>query len=117
MSAYGGDDIYGFVPSESILMFKASVLARSRAAQATNKKKDEDGLRASVDEFGLAKIAAPAPTDEESGAPLVELYVKHSGDLDLIFKDLGDHPGKAKKYPPADAEEFARKVWHHDAFR
>ncbi len=40
---------------------------------------------------------------------LVGLYKKHDGDLDGIFKELKEDPGKAKKYPPEDAEQFAEK--------
>ena len=41
--------------------------------------------------------------------PCHRSYNSHEGDLDAIFKALGDDPGKAKKYPPADATVFARK--------
>jgi hypothetical protein len=41
----------------------------------------------------------------------MNLYKLHGGDLNAIFNELGDHPGKALKYPPSNAEEFAQKVW------
>ena len=37
------------------------------------------------------------------------MYEKCNGDLDAIFKELNEDPGKAKKYPPKDAEDFASK--------
>ncbi len=40
---------------------------------------------------------------------LVSLYTKHGGDLDAIFRELKEDPGKAKKYPPDDADAFADK--------
>jgi hypothetical protein len=81
-----------FVPSESILKFKADSLARSREA-------------------GAAAAPASVVVGEDTAAlePLIELYGKHAGDLTAIFAELGDHPGKALKYPPADANEFATK--------
>ncbi len=50
-----------------------------------------------------------AAEDDATAAPLVELYEQHSGDLVAIFAALGDNPGKAIKYPPSDAREFASK--------
>lgn len=46
----------------------------------------------------------------EDLAPLEELYERHKGNLRNIFAELGDDPGKAMKYPPRDAQEFARKA-------
>ena len=40
---------------------------------------------------------------------LENMYKKYSGDLDEIFDELGEDPGKAKKYPPENAKVFARK--------
>lgn len=48
--------------------------------------------------------------DDPSLAPLKALYATHGGDLVAIFAELGDDPGKAIKYPPKDADEFATKV-------
>jgi len=48
--------------------------------------------------------------DDPSLAPLKALYSTHGGDLTAIFAELGDDPGKAIKYPPKDADEFATKV-------
>ena len=53
--------------------------------------------------------ARTATSDDATAAPLVELYEQHSGDLVAIFAALGDNPGKAIKYPPSDAREFASK--------
>jgi hypothetical protein len=39
----------------------------------------------------------------------VNLYNKFGGDLDRIFDEIGENPGKAKKYPPKSAEEFAER--------
>jgi hypothetical protein len=89
----------GFVPSESILMFKAQALSRSRA---------------SVGKRGAPLLAATKVSpDDESLAPIIALYEKHEGDIEKIFLELGDHPGKALKYPPSDAKEFAVKVECH----
>jgi hypothetical protein len=79
-----------FVPSESILQFKADILARSRKSPVS-----------------ATVLVAP---DDAMLAPLLDLYMKHGGDLVAIFGELGDNPGKALKYPPADAQEFAVKV-------
>jgi len=54
-------------------------------------------------------VALLLSEDTDTTKPLVELYEKHVGDLEKIFKELGDNPGKALKYPPNDAKEFARK--------
>lgn len=40
---------------------------------------------------------------------LKKLYGDHSGNLEAIFEVLGEDPGKALKYPPKDAMEFATK--------
>ena len=40
---------------------------------------------------------------------LEDLYLKHNGDLDEIFDELKENPGKAKKYPPSDEVVFAQK--------
>jgi hypothetical protein len=50
---------------------------------------------------------------EVEEAPLVTLYASHGGNLEAIFAELGDDPGKALKYPPKDAAEFAKKVRTH----
>jgi hypothetical protein len=46
------------------------------------------------------------------GAIIQRQSIVYPGDLDLIFSELGEDPGKAKKYPPSDAEDFATK-WVH----
>ncbi len=51
-----------------------------------------------------------ATTEAADLAPLVALYETHAGDIAAIFAELGDDPGKALKYPPKDANEFATKV-------
>jgi hypothetical protein len=38
-----------------------------------------------------------------------DLYTQHSGNLEAIFEVLGENPGKALKYPPSDAIDFATK--------
>jgi len=48
------------------------------------------------------------PTDEET-APLIALWYDHDGNIDKIFKELGESPRKALKHPPADAMDFAIK--------
>lgn len=55
-------------------------------------------------------MAAPVADTEAETAPLVALYESHGGNLEAIFTELGDDPGKALKYPPKDAAEFAKKV-------
>ncbi|GMH63929.1 hypothetical protein TL16_g03841 [Triparma laevis f. inornata] len=47
--------------------------------------------------------------NEQLQTYLEELYVKNSGDLDAIFSELNEDPGKAKKYPPEDEKVFATK--------
>jgi len=46
---------------------------------------------------------------EEMTERLENMYEKYSGNLDDIFEELGEDPGKAKKYPPENAKVFARK--------
>ena len=66
---------------------------------------------------GLREVEAPVPRSEIKGdddanemeEQLVKMYEKCNGDLDAIFKELNEDPGKAKKYPPKDAEDFASK--------
>jgi hypothetical protein len=50
-----------------------------------------------------------AAETEEMQTFLEELYVKHKGDLDEIFSELNENPGKAKKYPPENETVFAEK--------
>ena len=89
------EEEHAFVPSESILAFKCATMARSREA---------------------VKSGRPATTtswiadDTETVTMLKGLYDKHGGKIEPLFEELGDHPGKALKYPPADADEFAKKV-------
>jgi len=86
------------MPSESILQFKAQALARSRTEKTPG------------------MLAPKVVADDASKAPLLELYAKHNGDITAMFAELGDHPGKALKYPPEDADDFATKVFdnnHH----
>ena len=40
---------------------------------------------------------------------MASMFTEMDGDIDRIFETLGENPYKAKKYPPADAEEFGRK--------
>ncbi|CAN0352123.1 unnamed protein product [Pylaiella littoralis] len=40
--------------------------------------------------------------------PYQRLFQHHEGDLRAIFNALGENPGKALKYPPKNAVEFAR---------
>ena len=68
------------------------------------------GLRDTpVAEVKSAGSKASAAEDTEMQEMLVALYRKHGGDLDEIFKELKEDPGKAKKYPPEGAEQFAEK--------
>ena len=58
------------------------------------------------------KIAAQEKQTAEEGAMrqrLEKLYTDCAGDVKKIFDKLQEDPGKALKYPPADAAEFARK--------
>lgn len=80
------------MPSESILQYKANALAKSRTEKT-------QGM-----------LAPKVNPDDATKAPLLELYEKHNGDIKAIFAALGDHPGKALKYPPESADEFATKV-------
>mmetsp|Transcript_25369 Transcript_25369/g.30064 ORF Transcript_25369/g.30064 Transcript_25369/m.30064 type:complete len:524 (-) Transcript_25369:201-1772(-) len=82
---FGGDDGLAWTPSPSVLSIKARMLKQT--------KQHEEKVQ-------------PASSDLE---PLMNLYKLHNGDLEQIFNDLGDHPGKALKYPPSNAEEFAQK--------
>ena len=41
----------------------------------------------------------------------MELYNRFGGDLRAIFDHLGENPGKALKYPPKDAADFAAKYY------
>ena len=41
----------------------------------------------------------------------MDLYNKFDGDLDLIFDELQENPGKAKKYPPSSAQVFAERYY------
>jgi hypothetical protein len=102
------DDV-GFVPSESILQFKAASLERSRAAHQRHKSPAPGRRLPSVDEFGLFKVLPPEVDGKEHDT-LKDLYDKHAGNLIEIFAELGDNPGKALKYPPKDRDDFAKKV-------
>ncbi|CAM9841509.1 unnamed protein product [Ascophyllum nodosum] len=51
---------------------------------------------------------AEAKTLPEDLEPYRKLFHEHNGNLRAIFDDLGEDPGKALKYPPANADEFAR---------
>ena len=59
--------------------------------------------------IGATPLSPIGPPITPRHAPCHRSYNSHEGDLDAIFKALGDDPGKAKKYPPADATVFARK--------
>jgi hypothetical protein len=82
---FGGDDGLAWTPSPSVLSIKARMLKQTKQKEAK---------------------AEPVASDLE---PLTNLYLLHEGDLEKIFSELGDHPGKALKYPPANAVEFAEK--------
>ena len=41
----------------------------------------------------------------------IDLYNRFNGDLDQLFEELQENPGKAKKYPPADALAFAERYY------
>ena len=41
----------------------------------------------------------------------VDLYNRFNGNLDQIFDELQENPGKAKKYPPKDAHAFAERYY------
>mmetsp|Transcript_9412 Transcript_9412/g.35243 ORF Transcript_9412/g.35243 Transcript_9412/m.35243 type:complete len:98 (+) Transcript_9412:132-425(+) len=57
-----------------------------------------------------AKVESKAvETEKEVLDNLEALYTKHAGDLAAIFAELGENPGKAQKYPPSSATEFATK--------
>jgi hypothetical protein len=68
----------------------------------------------------LNNVAAPSEAKRSSGEDdgeraarenLESIYMKHNGDLDLIFDELNANPTKAKKphNRPKDAQEFAKK--------
>eukprot|EP00620_Florenciella_sp_RCC1587_P012483 CAMPEP_0182556486 /NCGR_PEP_ID=MMETSP1324-20130603/737_1 /TAXON_ID=236786 /ORGANISM="Florenciella sp., Strain RCC1587" /LENGTH=103 /DNA_ID=CAMNT_0024768387 /DNA_START=38 /DNA_END=349 /DNA_ORIENTATION=+ len=40
---------------------------------------------------------------------LIEIWNNHGGDIEAIYAELGENPGKAIKYPPSGAEDFAQK--------
>eukprot|EP00614_Pseudopedinella_elastica_P024167 CAMPEP_0172622542 /NCGR_PEP_ID=MMETSP1068-20121228/121213_1 /TAXON_ID=35684 /ORGANISM="Pseudopedinella elastica, Strain CCMP716" /LENGTH=235 /DNA_ID=CAMNT_0013430727 /DNA_START=28 /DNA_END=735 /DNA_ORIENTATION=- len=80
----------GFVPSESILQLKGRTLRNQRTPMR-------------------GRPPPPEPAEEDFVTPLVDLYNKHSGDLVKMFEELEEDPGKALKYPPSSAEDFAAK--------
>mmetsp|Transcript_48703 Transcript_48703/g.62512 ORF Transcript_48703/g.62512 Transcript_48703/m.62512 type:complete len:102 (+) Transcript_48703:60-365(+) len=41
----------------------------------------------------------------------IDLYEKYNGDLVKIFDELSENPGKAIKYPPKNAQDFAQKYY------
>ena len=41
----------------------------------------------------------------------MDLYNRFNGNLDQIFDELQENPGKAKKYPPKDAQAFAERYY------
>ena len=47
--------------------------------------------------------------DKQVADAMATMHTEMDGDIDRIFETLGENPYKAKKYPPADAEEFGRK--------
>ena len=49
---------------------------------------------------GVEQKEPTASTDDADLAPLIELYNTHAGNINAIFAELGDDPGKALKYPP-----------------
>ncbi|CAM9911518.1 unnamed protein product [Scytosiphon promiscuus] len=60
----------------------------------------------------LKHAEAPQEHVEEKASaeelePYVKLFQRHNGDLRAMFDDLGEDPGKAIKYPPANAQAFA----------
>merc|ERR1740130_1196499 len=55
-----------------------------------------------------AQIFAAVDSDPMAKA-LSALYTKHGGDIKAVFEVLGENPGKALKYPPADADTFGAK--------
>lgn len=83
----------GFVPSDSILKFKADVLARQREKSSSS-----------------APTTSASTVDDASLRPLLDLWDLHQGDIPAIFAALGDNPGKALKYPPKDGHDFASRV-------
>lgn len=68
---------------------------------------------------GLERVPAEAKESRQGSASskdacgmlehLEDMYARHGGNLRDIFDDLGENPGKALKYPPRDAREFATK--------
>jgi hypothetical protein len=60
-----------------------------------------------------AKLAARQQKEAEVGDAMAQglekLYGAHGGNLMAVFDVLGEDPGKALKYPPANAAEFATK--------
>lgn len=68
--------------------------------------------RAVAPEAEAAKAEAIAEEEQTIRAMrlgLEKLYNDKGGNLEDIFDTLGEDPGKALKYPPADATTFARK--------
>jgi len=57
----------------------------------------------------IAKAVGGGEASDPLAQGFADLYVKHGGDLVAIFAVLGEDPGKALKYPPKDAAEFAAK--------
>ncbi|CAM9364442.1 unnamed protein product [Ectocarpus sp. 8 AP-2014] len=57
---------------------------------------------------GIPQEHVEEKASAEELEPYERLFHQHKGDLRAMFDDLGEDPGKALKYPPPNAEEFAR---------
>ncbi|CAM9951602.1 unnamed protein product [Ectocarpus fasciculatus] len=57
---------------------------------------------------GIPQEHVEEKTSAEELEPYERLFRQHKGDLRAMFDELGEDPGKALKYPPSNAEEFAR---------
>ncbi|CAM9115474.1 unnamed protein product [Ectocarpus sp. 13 AM-2016] len=57
---------------------------------------------------GIPQEHVEEKASAEELEPYERLFRQHKGDLRAMFDKLGEDPGKALKYPPSNAEEFAR---------
>mmetsp|Transcript_1504 Transcript_1504/g.2053 ORF Transcript_1504/g.2053 Transcript_1504/m.2053 type:complete len:105 (+) Transcript_1504:138-452(+) len=50
-------------------------------------------------------------SDEEMAVVerLEKLWDNHDGDIEAIYEELGENPGKCLKYPPSNGSEFGQK--------
>ena len=78
-----------------------------------NEEELQRGLK-SLNDVNIAEDKGVSPKiekDEKTVFSLEDIYLKHNGDIQAIFDELGESARKALKYPPKDASEFAAKYY------